>query len=165
VIKSHKLIILLLILIVIIILILTGLLTIATHVNRYPFNAKSFNEFKKDILRENKKIQKVEAYFWTPSLCIYYTVKDNITENDIEQIFEKTAELIATEEFQKEFFEEYFKKYKHKESWRIYYPKVLIGFIGRNGKEIVQYETLYEESGEKGHYNNWSKWKFEKSGK
>lgn len=85
----------------------------------YNLNIKTFKEFKKNILKENDKIQKIKAIYYAPALEITYILKNDATDKDVDYIFKKTKQLIADANFQKEFFEVYFARHK---SSIIYYP-------------------------------------------
>ncbi|MDK2991761.1 MAG: hypothetical protein PWP48_994 [Clostridiales bacterium] len=122
----------------------------------YNFNTPTFKEFKKNIMKQNDKIEKITAEYWTPALSIAYTLKDDATDKDVDDILKETEQLINGEEFQKEFFKEYFSRYKSSDSAlindepvkAIYYPDIDVEFH-KSDKVVrmVKYTTKRIEYG------------------
>jgi hypothetical protein len=127
------------------------------------FSSPTFKEFKKNIMKEHDKIEKITAEYWTPDLSITYTLKDDATDKDIDDILKKTEQLINDEEFKKEFLETYFGRYKGNTyvpmdngmvARIIYYPSIRVEFSrGDRGVRVVEYKT--ESPKYIPYYENW----------
>jgi len=121
----------------------------------YNLNTHTFKEFKKNIMKENDKIEKITAKYWAPELYIIYTLKDDATDKDIDDIFKETEQLINDEEFQKEFFKAYFARNKSNDYSlingepvkAIYYPKISVHIHKANKVRTVEYTTKTVEYG------------------
>lgn len=122
----------------------------------YSLGISSFKEFRKDILRTNSKIEKIKAEYDAPGLYIIYTLKNNVTASETNDILAKTEQLINNEEFQKEFFKVYFSKFKSsdyglngdkpiiidgKPVKAIYYPDITVYIDWDNKRKTVEYIT------------------------
>jgi len=132
----------------------------------YNLNTPMFKEFKTNILKENDKIQKIEARYYTPCLRITCILKNDATDKDIDEIFKKISQLVADPNFQKEFFDAYFARYNTpdymlvdgKPKPTIHYPDVTVVFERPNGKRIIEYTAEYEKNGKTDYYRTWRAW-------
>jgi|GEM_PF-927656 len=115
----------------------------------YSLGISSFKEFRKDILRANSEIEKIKAEYDASGLYIIYTLKNNVTDSETNDILAKTEQLINNEEFQKEFFKVYFSKFKSSNGEvidgepvkAIYYPKTTVYIDWDNKRKTVEYIT------------------------